>query len=323
MVNIYVISGFLGAGKTTFIKNFLKSLSNGKTVVLENEFGETSVDGDFIRNNGYQVVDIPEGCICCNLKIDFTDAIISILQDMEPNNIVIEPTGLGVLSEILKILYGKAFENKVIIKNVITLVDGENYLEQVDVFGEFFMDQIINAQNIIISKVDKITKDTLEAIVNSFEAINVKGNIFVEDLCKCEEQFFQDFINTKEEELKEFENLVLDEHSINASKEVNSFASISFEVKKQYSREELDKKLGSLKKLNAGKIIRAKGILTTNKSEGNNQAENLEFDYVNGVYEIRNSNINVSSKICVIGENLNKSRIKMTFNYIEITRLKQ
>lgn len=321
MVNVYIVSGFLGAGKTTFIKKFLRSLNNGKSVILENEFGETSVDGDFIRDKGYDVVDIPEGCICCNLRVDFTDGIMNILENMNPNNIIIEPTGLGVLSEILKILNGKEFKHRCIIKNIITLVDGENYLEQKEVFGEFFKDQIINAKNVIISKSHKISRDTLEEIVESFEELSVKGNVLSEDLESCEDEFFKSFIDCKEEELKNFENSILGEHSKEGQREIENFTSIAFEVKKKYSREELYKKLSILKQYDIGNIFRAKGIVKA-KTNTESMSQSLEFDYVNGNYEIRESKIEATPKICVIGEKLNKNRIKIIFNPIEINRMK-
>lgn len=308
MIKVHVVSGFLGAGKTTFIIKFLELLKNQNNVILENEFGEASIDGDIVKKEGYEVMELPSGCICCSLKINFYDALEKIIGEIKPDNIIIEPTGLGQLSEILKILNEEKFRKNCKVESVITIVDGENYLEQNEVFGEFFKDQIINANNLFISKTNKIEQDQLDRIVISLREINKKSYIT-----------HKNFIDLSLEELdrslksKRIENTdILNKNSLNdflsekEMKELKEFISISFHIDNIFSKEKLLKKLKSLKNIEFGEVYRAKGIL-----QGNNNT--LEFNYVGGKFTVMESDLKSSNKICVIGKKLNTNKIKLLF----------
>lgn len=299
MVKIHIISGFLGAGKTSFIKKFLCLLDGEKTAILENEFGEVAIDGDIIEKEGYDVIELPSGCICCSLKANFYDALENIVEDIKPENIIIEPTGLGILSEILNILELKPFKENCSIESLITIVDGENYLEQEDIFGEFFKDQIANARVLFISKADKIDEDTLNKVISSLREINKKAYITDGNIEEINISQLERLLNTEEIEIN---------YSFNkgAKDDIKDFNSTGFALERDFSQEEIEEKLELLKSGDFGEIYRAKGILKGKDS-------NLEFNYVNGNYVVTTSNLEVPFRICIIGRELKEQRLKLLF----------
>lgn len=309
MVKVHIISGFLGAGKTSFIKKLICLLDGEKTAILENEFGEVAIDGDIIEKEGYDVIELPSGCICCSLKTNFYDALEKIVEDINPENIIIEPTGLGILSEILNILNMEPFKEKCRVESLITIVDGENYLEQEEIFGEFFKDQIANAKVLFVSKVDKISESTLNKIIKSLREINKSAYITDGNIEKINIDQLQRLLNTEEIEIN---------YSFNhgAKADIEGFHSSGFKLDKYFLKEELENKLKALKSGNYGEIYRAKGILKGDKS-------NLEFNYVNGNYVVTTSNLEVSFRICIIGKDLNESRLKLLFDKKDTSSIKR
>ncbi len=167
MVKVDIISGFLGAGKTTLIKKLLESkIKNEKKVLIENEFGEISVDGSFLKESGIEIKEINAGCICCSLVGDFTKSIKEVITKFNPERIIIEPSGVGKLSDIINAIK-KADIEELKINMLVTIVDGLKAKLYLKNFGEFFLDQIEFANSIIISKLDKAkgNKDELMMLV--------------------------------------------------------------------------------------------------------------------------------------------------------------
>jgi len=182
MIKVEVISGFLGAGKTTFINKRLKELkekiSEEKIVLIENEFGDISIDNEFIVE-GVKIEEISSGCICCVLKENFRESIEKIIKN-DIDRIIIEPTGLGMLGEILKILKSEKISKKCEITSVTTVIDGRNYLEQVEIFGSFFTDQIENAETLYISKIEETEVELISEIEESLKEINYRAKTIFE-----------------------------------------------------------------------------------------------------------------------------------------------
>lgn len=182
MIKVEVISGFLGAGKTTFINKRLKELkekfSEEKIVLIENEFGDISIDSEFIVE-GVKIEEISSGCICCVLKENFKGSLEKIIKN-DIDRIIIEPTGLGMLGEILKILKSEKISQRCEIVAVTTIIDGKNYLEQVEVFGSFFTDQIENAETLYISKTDHMDVENIYEVEESLKEINSKAKTIFE-----------------------------------------------------------------------------------------------------------------------------------------------
>lgn len=165
MTEITIISGFLGAGKTTLIKKLLEEAFQGEKIVLiENEFGEIGIDGGFLKDSGIQVNEMNSGCICCSLVGDFGTALKEVLDTYAPDRILIEPSGVGKLSDVVKAVENVAGSMDVHIDSAIVVVDGKKCKMYMKNFGEFFNNQIENAGTIVLSRTDitdasKIRKD--------------------------------------------------------------------------------------------------------------------------------------------------------------------
>ena len=176
MIKIDVISGFLGAGKTTLIKKLFESGFNGEKIVLiENEFGEIGIDGGFLKESGIEIKEINSGCICCSLVGDFASSITEIIEKFNPERIIVEPSGVGKLSDIINAI--KEIEADVKLNILATVVDGAKAKVYLKNFGEFFINQVDAADTIIINKVDKLSDEKLLEVVNLIKDKNNHANI--------------------------------------------------------------------------------------------------------------------------------------------------
>ena len=161
MVRIDVISGFLGAGKTTFIKRLLEThLKNEKVVLIENEYGEVSVDSDLLNDSQIEIKELSQGCICCSLVGDFSKSLNEVIEKYNPDRILIEPSGVGKLSDVVKAISDAGLEDS--INSLVCMVDAKKAKMYDKNFGEFFVDQIKNAQTVILSRMDISKEETAE-----------------------------------------------------------------------------------------------------------------------------------------------------------------
>ena len=161
MTKIDIISGFLGAGKTTFINKLIKEAYKGeKLVLIENEFGEIGIDGGFLKDAGIEISEMNSGCICCSLVGDFSEALIKVKAEFEPDRILIEPSGVGKLSDVIKAVQNSGLEDTVLNSSTV-VVDACKCKMYMKNFGEFFNDQISCADCIVFSHTDKITEAKL------------------------------------------------------------------------------------------------------------------------------------------------------------------
>lgn len=175
---INIISGFLGSGKTTFIKKIINEANDFfDTVIIENEFGEVSIDGNILEREGIKVKEINAGCICCSVSDDFSKTISEIKRVFDPEKIIIEPSGVGKLSEIMKIC--NSDKEKYIINNVVTVIDANRYFMHLTNFGEFYIDQIKNSKTIIFSRYTKAINNgiNIDSIIESILEINPTATI--------------------------------------------------------------------------------------------------------------------------------------------------
>lgn len=185
MIKIDVISGFLGAGKTTLIKKlFASDLKNEKVVLIENEFGEIGVDGAFLKDSGVQIKEINSGCICCSLVGDFSKSMKEIVEKFSPDRIIIEPSGVGKLSDIIKAI--EKVEEPLKINIVATVVDGGKCKMYFKNFGEFYDDQIKQANTIIVSKTDKLGEEKILAAVELIKSLNPHATIVTTPVTELE-----------------------------------------------------------------------------------------------------------------------------------------
>lgn len=183
MTKIDIISGFLGAGKTTFIKYLLKEAVAGEKVVLiENEFGEIGIDGGFLKDSGIEIREMNSGCICCSLVGDFGRSLAEVLTKYTPDRVIIEPSGVGKLSDVIKAVKDVASEIEVVLNSAVTVVDAAKCRLYMKNFGEFFNNQIENAGIIVLSRTDITEAKKVQAAVDMIREHN-KDAVIITTLC--------------------------------------------------------------------------------------------------------------------------------------------
>ena len=187
MTKIDVFSGFLGAGKTTLIKKLLKeALDGSKTVLIENEFGEIGIDGGFLKEAGIEIKEMNSGCICCSLVGDFGSSLKEVIETYAPERILIEPSGVGKLSDVLKAVENVAANLNVKVNSAVAVVDASKAKMYIKNFGEFFINQIAFAGTIILSRTDKVSAEKLAECVALIREHNAKATIFTTPLAELD-----------------------------------------------------------------------------------------------------------------------------------------
>ena len=346
MIKVDVISGFLGAGKTTLIKKLYGNVfKKEKVALIENEFGEIGIDSKFLQGSGVNIKEINSGCICCSLVGSFAESMKEIVDTYAPDRVIIEPSGVGKLSDIVKAVEGVECDLKLNI--VATVVDAGKVKMYRKNFGEFYDDQIKQANTVIMSKVDKVsqekieesfaiiremnetamivttpvTEDNGEKILLSLEdSVNLLEKLFA--LIKSEHHHHHEHEHEDEEcccghhhheHEHEDEECCCGhhhhehEHHHHHADEV--FASWGKETVKAYSKPELESILDTLANSeNVGEILRSKGILKASDSENW-----YYFDFVAGDWEIREGEPDIVGRAVVIGSHLNEAEIEKIF----------
>ena len=322
MAKIDIISGFLGAGKTTLIQKLLKEALKGEKVVLiENEFGEIGIDGGFLKDAGIEVTEMNSGCICCSLVGDFGSALKEVVTQYNPDRIIIEPSGVGKLSDVIKAVQGVAEDVELDLNSFVTVADAKKCKMYMKNFGEFYNNQVEYAGSIILSRTGDVTEDKLNESVALLREHNKKAAIITtpwdelsgEQILKVMEDG-----NDMVKDLLEEEEICPvcgghhdhehhhDHHHDHHADEV--FTSWGKETPKKYNKEELDTILQKLSKDDSyGMILRSKGILQTEDGSW------IQFDLVPGEYEIREGSADYTGRICVIGSKLKEDELEGLF----------
>ncbi|MBQ7925695.1 MAG: cobalamin biosynthesis protein CobW, partial [Lachnospiraceae bacterium] len=183
MTKIDVVSGFLGAGKTTLIKKLLKeALDGSKTVLIENEFGEIGIDGGFLKEAGIEIKEMNSGCICCSLVGDFGASLKEVIDTYAPERVLIEPSGVGKLSDVLQAVEDVAADLDVQVNSAVAVVDAGKCKMYMKNFGEFFINQIEYAGTIILSRIDKVSQEKLNTCVELIREHNQTATIITTPL---------------------------------------------------------------------------------------------------------------------------------------------
>ncbi|MBR3928351.1 MAG: GTP-binding protein [Clostridia bacterium] len=179
MTNVTIISGFLGAGKTTLIQKLLKEAFQGeKCVLLENEYGEVGIDGGFMKDSGIEITELNSGCICCTLAGDFTQAIGEIVEKFHPDRLIIEPSGVGKLSDIRRVVEEQEKETGLIhLTGSATVVDAGKCKMYLKNFGEFFEDQVKCAETVVFSRTQKVSEEKLETAYALVRSLNAEARL--------------------------------------------------------------------------------------------------------------------------------------------------
>lgn len=305
-VKIDIVSGFLGAGKTTLIKKLLKEkLGSEKVVIIENEFGEIGIDSGILRDSGIKVKEINSGCICCSLVGDFSTALKEVLGKYTPDRIIIEPSGVGKLSGVLEACEKIEKQADAKVNMCIAVVDAVKYIIYVNNFGEFFQDQIKNAKTVILSRTQMMEQNKISKVVNDIQNRNPKANVVTtnwealksENIISLSEQGGGiNIVNPPENRLHRH------------TKTDKIFQSWGVETPKQYTDEGIRGILQLLSdKVLYGNIMRSKGIIPLQKDSW------IQFDFVPGEISIKPCLPDYTGRICVIGEKLNTGELKKLF----------
>ena len=332
MTKIDIFSGFLGAGKTTLIKKLITETYKGeKLVLIENEFGEIGIDGGFLQDAGIEITEMNSGCICCSLVGDFSRALAQVVSDYHPDRILIEPSGVGKLSDVLSAVLRANLEDAEV-SALVTVVDAKKCKMYLKNFGEFFGDQVKVAKTVIFSHTDTATPAKLEEALQIVRGENPDAVIVTTPLAELTgEQLFaaisgavsnRDLMEQTEAALKaDHHHHHHHEHGEDChcgchdhdhehhhhADEV--FVSWGKETTKTFTEAEIKAVLDAFDAdaEHCGMVLRAKGIV---KGEA---GQWIHFDYVPGESDIRFGTAALIGKLCVIGSKLNESHIEGLF----------
>ena len=331
MTKIDIFSGFLGAGKTTLIKKLIKEAYAGEKIVLiENEFGEIGIDGGFLQEAGVNITEMNSGCICCSLVGDFSQALKKVSAQYAPDRIIIEPSGVGKLSDVIKAVSSAKLENA-LLNAFCTVVDASKCKMYMKNFGEFFNDQVENANCIILSHTDKTVDEKLANAVALLKEKNAGATLVTASWDTLDGKTILSAMENKNRLYDDLENLLAEvqehhhhdgecddedccchhhehEHGHHHHDADEVFTSWGVETTRKYGKEELESALSALQSEEKyGKVLRAKGIVA-------GESEWIHIDYIPEEPNVRNGKAGVIGRLCVIGCNLNENALKELFN---------
>lgn len=322
MTKIDIISGFLGAGKTTFIKKMIDEAFKGEQIVLiENEFGEVGIDGGFLKDAGIQITEMNSGCICCSLVGDFGKNLNEVITKYHPDRILIEPSGVGKLSDVMKSVIDIEKEQPVKLNALVTVVNALKASKQMKAFGEFFNNQIEYATTVILSRSQNATPEQLEFCVKQIQALNPKASVITTDWDAIKgEQILktmegQDNLEMKvlaearhaQDEAEHHHHHDHDEHDHEHEHHHadDVFTSWGKETPHKFERAKLEEILKQF--VEDDKILRSKGMV-----EGTD-GKWIYFDMVPGEYEIRDGEPDYTGRIVVIGTDIHEHELEELF----------
>ena len=292
-MKVLLVSGFLGAGKTTFIKEMSKNI-NLEFVVLENEYADIGVDGDFLDEKNLNVWEMSEGCICCSMKGDFKSSIKRIYSEINPEYLIIEPTGVGMLSSIIENIR-EIDNNDIEILSPITLIDITSFNEYLETFNNFFIDNLKNTGKVILTKLENSSHFEIENIKNEILKINNNLEILSTDYRTFPKKWFGEILN------KSIDNKIIDKNfSLKTHINLRTFSKEDINLK---TMDELGLLLNKLVNGDFGKIYRAKGIVKIDGYWG-------KFNLVYKNFEMEPITDAKGTKIVIIGNNLDIENLK-------------
>ena len=343
MTKVDIFSGFLGAGKTTLIKKLIEEAYKGEQVVLiENEFGEIGIDGGFLKDAGVEINEMNSGCICCSLVGDFGKALEKVLDQFHPDRILIEPSGVGKLSDIIQAVEDLDLDH-VRLNGFTTVVDAKKAKIYMKNFGEFYNNQVEHASSIILSHTAGMDEEKLEKVVELLREHNEHAVIITTDwddldgkqiLAAMERRdTIEEALHHLEEEHDhcccghdhdEHHHHDHDDHCCcghdhdehhhhdhdheghHHADEV--FDSIGIETTRKFTMEKIREVLEAIEDQHEyGFVLRAKGIVAGEDGKW------IHFDYVPGEPDVRNGSAEVTGRICVIGTDIDESKIRQLF----------
>ena len=345
MTKIDIISGFLGAGKTTFIKKMLEDVFQGEKIVLiENEFGEIGIDGGFLKDSGIEISELNSGCICCSLVGDFGKNLREVMERFHPDRILIEPSGVGKLSDVMKSVQEVEEENEVKLNGRITVVNTPKATKQMKAFGEFFNNQIEYATVVVLSRTQNVEPEQTEVVAAAIREKNPKAAIIttpwddidgkqiykvIEQQKTMEEELLEEHKHHHGHEHCEQERHHDHEHHHDHGENCTCgchdhghhhghgdhhhhadeiFTSWGKETPHVFERETIEHALKAFCDTeDYGTILRAKGIVPCKDGTW------IYFDMVDGEYELRTGEADYTGRLCVIGTDVEEGKLLELF----------
>ncbi|MDR1159180.1 MAG: GTP-binding protein [Syntrophomonadaceae bacterium] len=322
---IYLVSGFLGAGKTTFIQKMLDEVfRDDKVVLIENDFGEIGVDAALLKSSGVEVTEINAGCICCSLSGDFVKALKELLERFRPDKIVIEPSGVAKLSDIIKVCHDPRIMPLAEVRAKITVVDVKRCKTYLDNFGEFFEDQIQNADIILLSRAEDLSgkvnyayelvknlNDHARIVVDPWDEITAAEILSLKrtysdyaDGYGCGHEHYESENGCCGHEHHEGENGCCEHEHGHLAEKV--FDTLTIRTRQVFTTEDLRAKVSRMEKSANGNILRAKGIV---RAAGGY----MDLQYLPGDISIKKCSTR-GDMLCIIGQNLNRQELISLFN---------
>ena len=350
MTKIDIFSGFLGAGKTTLIKKLIAEAYTGEKIVLiENEFGEIAIDGGFLKDSGVQINEMNSGCICCSLVGDFADALQKVLAQFHPDRILIEPSGVGKLSDVIRAVQGVQ-SDELMLNGFTTVVDANKCRMYMKNFGEFFNNQVENASAIILSRTEGIRPEKLDAAVALLREKNPTATIVTTPWTELDGKQILQTMERRDTLSAELEHLKAeaaeddhacccghhhdhdedddDEHEHHHDHDDHDhdhccghdhdhhhhhadevFTSWGTETPRKYTDDEIRTALDAL--INEHRY----GVVL--RAKGIVPATDggwIHFDYVPGESDVRRGSAQVTGRVCVIGSHLAEDALKELFH---------
>ena len=328
-----IFSGFLGAGKTTLIKKLIADGYNGQKIVLiENEFGQIGIDGGFLKESGIEITEMNSGCICCSLVGDFGTALKEVIDKYAPDRILIEPSGVGKLSDVVAAV--KKVEGTEIC-GTVTVIDASKCKIYLKNFAEFYENQIKYAGTIILSRTGNIRQEKLDQAVELIKGINDHSQVITTPwellsgvqilkaiespltaadmaaaLLEAEEHEHHHHHHDHDHEHEHDCTCGCHDHDHDHEGHHHAdevFDSIGFETSRSFTEEGIKAALEKLDNGDYGMILRAKGIVAGEDGKW------IHFDFVPGEADFRTGAADVTGKLCVIGADVDKDKVKELF----------
>ena len=340
-MKIDIYSGFLGAGKTTLIKKMIAEAYKGqKLVLIENEFGQIGIDGGFLQDSGINITEMNSGCICCSLVGDFGKALQDVIATYNPDRIIIEPSGVGKLSDVIGAVR-KVTNEEITLGYTVAVADAGKVKVYMKNFGEFYNNQIETASTIVLSRTDSIPQAKLDSAVEQLRQHNAAATIVTtpwdqltgqqlvsamegtatvaQDLAKLEQEHHHHHDHDEDDHCccghhhdeehehhhHHDEHCSCGHHHDHHADEV--FTSWGVETARKFDMAAIE---NALKELDSGKygvILRAKGIVPAPDGSW------IHFDFVPGEQNVRNGSADITGKLCVIGSKLDEKGIAALF----------
>lgn len=294
-MKILVVSGFLGAGKTTFIEAMTKRLERN-FVILENEYGEVGIDGDLLKKDYDKIWEMTEGCICCSMKSNFANSVMTIANSVDPEVLIVEPTGVGLLSSVLNNIKKVQYE-RIKILEPVTIVDPNCIDKYVKEFEEIFTDQIKSSKFVVVSKTAGMSRNEIEEAKRKIERINPNAVINTDEFSSYDDSWWEQILEVNWSDDVEYNTNT----DLTSSIDNIGFTGISFD-----SLDVFEGYMSAIMRGRFGNIVRAKGFLKINDVWS-------KMDIVGDRYTLTKIEPMEESKLILIGSDLNKEELSILF----------